>query len=271
MNLSLPNRSKGRPRISPPQIRTTVITSDHHIPQMDTAAYRSVLYFIGDIRPDYHFLAGDILDCHDQSTFIKDPELSNRTEESLDLANQMLDELATVSPNTITKVLWGNHEKRLTKRLFENPDILPFVAKGKKPDQLLAESLSLDERGIDWVSYPSVYNHWGFYIAHGEYANIHAAKKELETHGVSGCSGHIHKNKTWERHDRNGTRAWYSLGGLCSHEVSYRPNNDWVNGFGVLKQIVGSDLFTFQAIPIIKGQFIYGTKLYNQDGAFEST
>ena len=263
----LPTRSKGRPRSQTPSLRTTVITSDHHIPQMDTASYRAVLHLIEDIRPDYHFLAGDILDCHDQSSFIKDPDLSNRTAEAIEQANAMLDELETASPTTITKIILGNHEARLTKRLWENPDLIPFLTgKGKTPDHLLADALSLADREIEWFPYHTVVNHWGFVISHGEFANMHPAKKELETHGVSGVSGHIHRQSMWERKDRNGTRAWYSIGGLCSHQVSYRPINGWVNGFGILKQVIGSDLFTFQQIPIIKGRFIYGDAVYDQDG-----
>lgn len=244
-----------------------MVTSDHHLPQMNTAAYKAVLHFIGEVRPDYHYLAGDILDCHDQSTFTKDPDLTGRTTEAIELANDMLDELAKVSSNTITKVIFGNHEQRLTRGLWDNPDLIPFLAgKSRTPDNLLADALSLDEREIAWYPYHSVVDHWGFSISHGEYANIHAAKKELETHGTSGVSGHIHRQAMWERRDRNGTRAWYSIGGLCSHDVSYRPINGWVNGFGFLSQLVGSDLFTFQQIPIIKGRFIYNNALYDQDG-----
>jgi len=235
---------------------------------MNNASYRAVLNFIGDTRPDYHFLAGDILDCHDQSTFTKDPELSGRTTESIELANSMLDELAKVSPNTVMKVIFGNHENRLTRRLWDNPDLIPFLTgKSRTPDHLLADALSLDERHISWYPYHSIVDHWGFSISHDEYANIHASKKELEVQGTSGVSGHIHRQAMWERKDRNGTRAWYSIGGLCDTNVSYRPINSWVNGFGVLKQVVGSDLFTFQQIPIIKGRFICGNTLYDQDGA----
>lgn len=247
-----------------------MITSDHHLPQMDTAAYRAVLHFIADIRPDYHFLAGDIFDLQDQSTFIKDPDLSNRTLEAIELGNQMLDELEKASPTTITKIIWGNHDYTLTKRLWENPDLIPFLtAKGKTPNHLLADSLSLEERGIDWFPYHTVVNHWGFRVSHGEYANMHPRKKELEVTGMPGVSGHVHKHTMWERKDRNGVQHWYSIGGLCSHDVSYRPINGFVHGFGVLKQVVDTDIYNFYQVPIIKGRFIYGSSLYTQDGVFE--
>lgn len=270
MPLNLPLRSKGRPRSTPPQIRTTVISSDYHVPAHDVAAYKAVLNFIRDKRPDYHIIAGDLLDLYDQSRFAKDPRILNRTEEELDAANQILDELAEASPNTITKFLAGNHEQRLTRRLFENPDILPFATRSMNPDQLLIQSLSLEEREIEYFPYPDVYNHWGFLICHGQAVGLHPARKELERHGISGCSGHVHRNRYWERKDRASVCAWWSLGGLCTHDVDYNPHNDWQHGFGYLEQDMTSDLFTFHPIPIIKGKFMFGGKLYTQDGVFES-
>jgi len=270
MRLSLPARSKGRPRTQTPEIRTTLIISDLHIPEMDMAAYNATLHFIRDKRPTYLFVAGDMLDLHSFSSFAKDPELDHRTEESLEMANDVLDALQEASPTTIIKFIAGNHEKRLTRTLYEIPEVLPFVTKGKKPDQLLVDALNLERRNIDYYGYPEVVNHHGFYITHGEAAGLHAAKKELETHGVSGVSGHCHANRYWERRGRNGVTQWWSIGGLCSRDVAYRPNNSWVGGIGYLSQIVGSDVFSFAALPIVKGQFLYDGKTYCQDGAFET-
>jgi predicted phosphodiesterase len=270
MSLSLPSRSKGRPRVTAPELRTTVILSDMHIPEMDMAAYNATLHFIRDKRPDFLFINGDMLDMHSFSSFLHDPALDHRTQESLDQANAVLDQLAEASPNTIIKFIAGNHEMRLIKYLYGMPEILPFVTKGKSPLQILADALSLDDRGIDWYGYPEVVNFHGFYITHGEATGLHAAKKELETHSVSGTSGHCHSNKYWERRGRNGVLQWWSIGGLCSRDVSYRPNNSWVQGMGYLTQVVGTDIFDFTPIPIVKGQFIYDGVLYNQDGKFET-
>lgn len=267
----LPQRGRGRPHTTNPEIRTTVITSDHHLPLINTASYRAVLNFIKDKRPDYHFLAGDILDCHDQSSFIKDPEQTGRTAESIDMANEMLNELAEVSPNTITKIVFGNHSHRLTKRLWENPDLLEFLSgRGKTPYHLLAEALSLQDRGIDWWPYHTRVNHFGFLISHGEYTNTHPAKKEVESAGLPGVSGHVHRQTMWEQKNGRGVAHWYSIGGLCDTEMSYRPVNTWVNGFGFLEQVVNTDTYTFHQLPIVRGQFIFNSRLYTQDGVFDS-
>ncbi len=271
MHLTLPSRSKGRPRTNKPEIRRTIIVSDLHVPEIDTAAYRTFIHFLKDQRPDYLWLAGDLLDMHSFSSFLKDPNLDHRTEESLELMNDILTEIATVSPNTITKIAWGNHDDRITKFLYGVPEILPFVTKGKRPIDLLAEALGLQQRGIDHYPYREVVNFYGFYITHGEATGLHAAKKELENMGVSGVSGHVHANKYWERRGRNGVQQWWSIGGLPSNKVSYRPNNSWIPGIGYLEQVVNrEELFTFHPLPIVQNQFIFGGKLYSPDGAFES-
>ncbi len=275
--LSVPLRSRGRPRTTPPEIRKTVLSTDWHVPQQDTAAFASLLNFIGDIRPHYHIILGDILDLPSLSTFLKDPALEGRTEEALETANAMLDQLHAASPTTITKVLFGNHDYRLTKALWMTPHIIPFVTKSKQPQQLLADVLSLEDRQIDWYDYREVYDHHGFALTHGEAAGLSSAKKELETHGVSGASGHVHATRYWEHRGRNGVTQWWSLGGIPSRDVSYRPNNGWIPSIALLEQVEGtpcpsnpSGIFTLHPLPIIKGQFVYNSKIYCQDGVFES-
>ena len=218
-------RGRGRPRTQAPEIRRTVLSTDFHLPEHDEAAYAALTHFIADTRPDYHIILGDFLDLPSLSTFIKDPALEGRTQEALDTGNAILDELHDASPTTITKMLFGNHDYRLTKALWLTPEILPFVSKGKRPMELLAEVLSLSDRQIDWYDYREVYDHYGFALTHGEAAGLNSAKKELETHGVSGASGHVHAGRYWEHRGRSGVTQWWSLGGIPSREVSYRPNN----------------------------------------------
>lgn len=246
-----------------------MISSDFHVPYHDVASYSAFKHFLRYLRPDYHIIAGDFLDSAGLSTFSKDPNAVS-AEIELEMANQVLDELYEASPNSITKFIAGNHSKRLERRLWETPELIPFVTKGKTPLQVLAGCLSLDERGIEYFDYPAVYMHWGFAITHGEATSLHSARKELDTHGVSGASGHTHRAGMWVKHDRAGTKHWYSLGGLCSREVGYRPNNNWNQSVGVLFQVVGTELYTFYQVPIVKSQFIWEKSLFTQDGRFES-
>ncbi len=234
------------------------------------AAYRAFKNLLEYLRPDYHLILGDFIDATMLSTFPKDPEEANRTEEELETANTILDELYAASPNTITKYIMGNHSKRLTKRLWETPHLIPYVSMGKTPLQLLANCMSLDERSIEYFDYPSGYNHFGIYATHGEATGIHSSKKEMETYNVTGISGHTHKNRYWEKRGRNGLIQWWTIGGLCSPNVSYRPNNDWVQGCAVSQQVVGTDIFTMLPITISKGKLVYDNHLFTQDGVFKA-
>jgi hypothetical protein len=268
--LTVPLRGRGRPRTQAPKIRSTVVISDLHCPDLDPAAYGAVLSFIKDKCPDYLIIAGDLLDLYTASRFEKDPRIINRTQEELEMANDVLDQLQEASPSSIMKITMGNHEARLTHRLFENPDILEYTTKAGDPNDVLANALSLSERGIDWIPYPYAFNHYGFTICHGQAVGQHPAKKEAEKYGLSGCSGHIHRGRYWESKNRRGLTQWWSLGGLCKHDVAYLPENDWTHSFGYLEQVVDSDAFTFHPLTIVSGRFLFGGKLYCSEGAFET-
>src|SRR4051794_36175653 len=166
--LSLPGRKPGRPRSTPPEIRRTVVISDLHCPELDPAAFGAALSFIKDTRPDFLFLNGDIVDFYEISSFDKDPKRFGQTAEELEMANDVLDQLYNASPTTITRVLYGNHEHRLTRKLYEVPEILPFFTKSLDPNEIIARSLNLEERSIEWFPYKTIYNHHGFAITHGE-------------------------------------------------------------------------------------------------------
>lgn len=265
---TLPLRGPGRPRTLAPKIRSSVIISDLHLPLIDWPSYHAVIHFIKEKHPDYIFLDGDIIDCGEQSRFEKNPKIFGQMEEELRLANDVLDEIQATSPTSIIKYLAGNHENRLCRRIFENPDLISYMAPSGNPSEVLIRALSLEERNIEWLDYPDAYNLYGFLIAHGQAVGQHPAKREVERAGMSGCSGHCHRQRFWERKDRRGVVQWWSIGGLCSHDVDYIKNPDWVRGFGYLLQIVDSDAFTFASIPIIGGKFLYDGVLYSQDGAF---
>jgi predicted phosphodiesterase len=266
--ITVPLRGRGRPRTQAPKIVSTVVFSDVHVPETDWPSYHAMRHFIKDIQPQYIIINGDLLDCQESSRFDKDPKRFGQTEEELLLANRILDELAEASPHSIIKFIAGNHCYRLTKRLWENPDLLSYMSPTRNANEIIPRALSLDERGIEWFGYPEVYNHRGFLFTHGQAVGQHPASKELSKYGMSGSSGHIHKFRYWERRDRRGHIAWWSLGGLMSLQMDYMPSPDWQNGFGLLMQVADTDIFNFTPIQINGGKFIYENALYTPDGKF---
>src|SRR4051794_5220552 len=243
--LSLPLRGRGRPRTQNPEIRVTLITNDYQIPDIDWPVYRTVLHFLADLKPDFHYINGDFIDLYSQSHYAKDPEKAGKTAEELEIANRVLDELQEASPNSITKMTFGNHEFRLTNRLFENPDLIPYFKQATTPDEVIANILSLDEREIAWIPYKQHFDHYGVIITHGQATGVNPARVELLRYGTSGISGHVNRNCTFEMKNQHGFAKWWTLGGLTTHKMSFMPVNNWVHGIGVLYQVVGGEEFTF--------------------------
>jgi len=274
MKLSLPSRSKGRPRRNAPEIRRTIISGDWHIPEVDIPTYRAFLNFMRHKRPDYHIINGDFIDAYELSKFDKDPARLGQTAEELGMAKRILDELAEASPNTITKFLYGNHSDRIRQRILEHPELLPFMTKSKDPNSVLAEALSLKERGIEWFSYPDVYSHFGFDIQHGGKGlgggGQNPSKSAAEKAGGPGVQGHWHRERVWQVVNRRTDYKFYTLGVMCRLNPTYLPFNDWSHSFGYLEQQVGADRHVFHSIQVEKGEFMFDGYFYNQDGVFES-
>lgn len=264
----LPLRGRGRPRTQAPELRVTLITNDYQIPDIDWPVYRTVLHFLKDLRPDFHYINGDYLDLYSQSRYTKDPSKAGQTAEELEIANRILDELTEACPNSIIRFTMGNHEARMTQRLYENPDLIPYFRSASSPDEVIARALSLDERGIDWVPYKQHFNHYGMIITHGQSAGVNPARTELLRYGMSGLSGHVNRNCTFEMKTQHGFAKWWTLGGLTSHKLDFMPVNNWVHGIGVLYQVVGSSEFTFYPIEIVNAKFIFNGRLYTPDGVF---
>jgi hypothetical protein len=272
MKLSLPQRSQGRPRTQTPEIRTAVITSDWHCPEVDIPTYRAVLNFIRDRRPQYHFINGDFIDAYELSSFDKDPRRFGQTADELEMAGAILDELAEASPTTITKFLYGNHCERIVRRLNEHPELLAFFTKAKDPNEVLAQALNLEERGIEWFPYPYTYDFNGFVIQHGGKGlgggGVNPSKSAAEKAGKPGVQGHWHKHRHYQVKSRSAKTDFWTMGAMCKLDPDYCPFNDWSNSFGYLEEIVGTDIYTFHDIAVEKGRFVFQGKLYDQDGAY---
>lgn len=248
-------------------IRTTLITNDYQIPFVDWSVYATVKHFLTYLKPDFHIINGDFLDCYALSKYDKDPELLEQAQGEVETANQILDELVSASPHTITKMTFGNHEERLSNKLKKDLDLWRYLLPAdRRPDDIIGDLLSLKDRQINYVPYQSNFNHYGFIVTHGSAAGLNPSKKEIERYGISGVSGHVNRNTTWEIKNHHGHAKWWSLGGLTTHKMDFMPVNNWVHGIGVLSQVVDGELFSFEQIEIANAKFIYDGKVFTPDG-----
>tara|TARA_R110000787_G_scaffold37412_8_gene95045 strand:- start:153 stop:1130 length:978 start_codon:yes stop_codon:yes gene_type:complete len=243
---------------------------DHQIPFQDDLVLALFEQYARDIQPDVIVLPGDVLDFWMLSTKFKrrgaDPQELVAEIARGELHIRRLHEAA---PNA--KIVWiaGNHEERLYNYVIElAPALEPFTqgAGGLTLPHLLGLK---DEKWFEYIGpYGEVYEYDSFLFKHGESTTQYAAKKELETEGSSGLSGHTHRSQSYFRTDRKGSHGWWSLPAMCNITGAMKPPGyrkgassvtNWQQGFGVVrfgpKKEEGT-LFNVYPIIVSNGEFV---------------
>lgn len=82
-----------------------------------------------------------------------------------------------------------------------------------------------------------------------------AAIKELETHYMSGATGHVHRLAKFSTLKSGKRFIWLETGCLCDLNPEYMLNADWEQGFGIVKFRDGK-FFDAQVISIRDGEVI---------------
>jgi len=101
-----------------------MVTGDYHIPFMDKNAYRIMTNFAQDYKPDVFIINGDFLDMYSISTFDKNPERKISVPEEIRQGKEVLTELRkNLGKKCKIYFLEGNHENRLQRYLWRNPEL----------------------------------------------------------------------------------------------------------------------------------------------------
>lgn len=235
---------------------TILWLSDTHVPFEDRKSVKAVLAFAKDLRPDYVVAGGDMVDFYSVSSYDKDPRRANKLQEELDKGKDLLARLRGVVGHAPIVYLEGNHENRLARYLRANPELSSLKALE------IPELLGFRDLGIEYRA------HWlykDFLFKHGDYTNKYHAEKELTVEGISGMSGHNHRNQMMCKSDRRGELAWYSVGHLSDrNKVDYMENKvaNWQQGIAVVYFKKGSNRFHVTPIPIVQNKFLYNGKQY---------
>src|SRR3990167_8147599 len=144
------------------EFENSVFLPDTHIPFHDPESLKNVYQFIKDFQPNHIFILGDWVDFKDLSKFDKEPEERFHLQKDLDLASNYLADLRDIAPESHIVFMEGNHEDRLRKWIWRNPDIAGLRTLD------VSELLGLDELGIEHYEYGELYNHHGFIVKHGD-------------------------------------------------------------------------------------------------------
>lgn len=232
------------------------VISDLHIPFHNEEFLRNFCSFLYDNQPTKIVICGDMVDFYDLSRFDKDPERIGVLQEELDSAHQILGFMRNAAPNAEIIYIPGNHEERLEKFLWKNPQIASLR------DLKLERLLRLDE--LDNVSLCRSYSLCGILFTHGELVRKHSgysAKAEFDKYLQSGVSGHTHRlGSYFNKTPANGDRFWLEIGCACNLNPQYVENPNWQNGFAVIT--IADGIISPQLVKATDSKFIYNGKIY---------
>lgn len=251
-------------------IERVVFVPDMHIPYYDRQAFRTVLNFISDIKPEIVVILGDLLDFGPVSKFDQDPREAVNIQEQLDEANLVLDQLRSrAGRKALIYYLEGNHETRLTKHLIKKDKELIFLKKDGIDVLSIPYLLDLKKRKVEW--YPAkksliLYN-WN--IEHGDISSqysCYTAKRMVDRRRKSTIIGHVHRVGLYAYTGYDTTTIGVEAGSLIDRDSpasGYVKNPNWQTGFTIGEYSKAKDLFQVTPILMQNYMFIFGGKLYD--------
>ena len=233
----------------------------HNVPMMngitnlliDLKAQLKGFVLMGDFQ-DMNTLSG-----HDTGKFTAIPGLTLDYEYSE--GKRLLDQFDAHLAKDVTKIfLYGNHEDRWNRYMAD-------MESAKRPLPSPIEGLELLEKGF------KVYTKWKddhvtlgqhLDVFHGQYYNVHCAKKTIDVYRGSCAFVHSHRIQTYIE----GTTGGFNIGwggDVTSPFFSYMPRGTksmWQNGFAMVN-ISETGEYYLQQIIHHSGRFYYGGKKYN--------
>lgn len=170
-------------------LKKVLLIPDCHFPHADLRAYRLMIQFAVDFKPDEVVILGDWFDVYCVSGYDKDPKRDHRfLSDELAYGISYIKELDTLFPKADFVFLEGNHETRLKKYVFKNAS--------KLADRIdMKTVLGIPER---WKFYP--YGRNGFHrigknwiAMHGVTFSQHFAATVVQKFGCNVIQGHVHR------------------------------------------------------------------------------
>lgn len=263
-------------------LHRVAVYADGQVPYHDPRAFGVFLEFLHvekeEGRGFTHIInLGDEWDGEQFSTnFARDPRAVERIRSDRRIIRERFRKLAAVAPDS--EIIWveGNHEYRLYRYLRDKaPEILMLLTEDEEaPD--VPTILGLDTPVTYIAPYGEMYEHsFGrgnkFIFKHGDSAAVYAARKELETVGASGMSGHTHRFQVASITKQAGSQsAWWSLPAMCNIRGSNCPPGymtgsgyrQWQQGFADIWFGNSLDLFEVNTHIIEEGRMIANGRIF---------
>lgn len=237
-----------------------------HAPFHLAPAFKAVQQLLNDNKSSIVglVLAGDFLDMNSLSSHDKGRKplpgvtLDWEYTESEILLNDLLDPLS----NNIEKIyIWGNHEDRYHRYMSD-------IDNSKLGNSLQGPiaGLGLVDKGFDiyenWKEDYIVLG-WHLQVAHGEFFNVHSAKKHIDTYRKSILYYHTHRVQQYIE----GSVGGYNGGSMADFNApvfgyaSRAMKNSWLNGFNAV-HVDEQGFYHIQQIVCYNNSFVFGNKIY---------
>ena len=251
------------------KIDKIMVVSDIHVPYQDKRAVEIMHEFSKDYKPNKIYINGDLVDFYKLSTFDQDPYRKETVKDEVYMARLFLSELRKNNPRSNITFLHGNHENRLQRYLWRNPELDGL-------DVLqLKKLLDLDKYHIKEVSVDGDY--WGkatghvkqgdAIIMHGDnrlngastskYAGYSVKNTMLNGSNQSVVMGHIHRGAVI--HHSTPYRTLTGVEGGCLCKIPGTAN--WQQGFVTFETEKGKN-HNYQFHHIEHGKLIEGKSKY---------
>ena len=241
--------------------KRVIVTHDKHFPLHDKKAINVVCKAIEFIKPDAYI---DLGDTGEWELFSRH-HWKNKEKPPLEVLIPMLDkEVKSVNDgmDIIDKALdsvgckeryfiQGNHELWLDEFVTKHPYL---------PEYMTENALKLKERGYEYWEYISddKLKIGKLNFTHGDFAQIHHAKKHLAAYKENIMYGHTHDLQRFTETGLGGTQSSWSMG--CLKDTKAKKNkflrgnlNNWNHAFAIV-DIFNNDDFKVEVVEIIRGR-----------------
>lgn len=220
--------------------------SDTHATHLDPVVWSIFLEVIADLEPDLVLWNGDILDLAVLSRFAKIPGCVPRAQVELDQVRAKFRTVREILPDASQLWVAGNHDLGRWSMWLATVGEAISDLRSLKWDELTG----VRDFGVDlafggrWVSpagqesdEPRQILFDAALATHGTKTGKHPAAKELETWGMSGMSGHVHRaDLAWASQWSRRSQTWMVTPMGCTIDAGRAYVADyagWNQGFGL--------------------------------------
>lgn len=255
------------PKMIRREFETHVVVSDYHLPHHDKRTTGIIHGFVGDFKPDFTHVLGDLVDFYEVSKYDKDPLEPSDINKERRAAADVLEDLKKKSG--AVEMYEGNHEDRMYRYICKNAPVFKKVgtdACREIIDILSTEHLLYcDKLDIPVHPYMQKRKIGNLSLWHGDVALTHSgwtAKKNFLKFGKSLLTGHSHRLGAYYTKNGNGVHGAWENGCACDLNPHYMPDPDWQHGFAVVYVDKKSGYFHVNQVPIFEHKFVFQGSVY---------